>query len=154
MTRTEMIGFIRENPFVKVKHKLFMEGECLYSNGDGNVYEEHGYLFEDFTSPQHNGIRMRSGGSWETGWSLYEEITKREMDYRVSHTGREIREWCEESTENDLAKIIKREYFGSRCNHPSERVYYYIETYPEPHLVRDCEKSPKRYSNKVGWCRY
>ena len=151
MTRTEMIGFIRENPFVKVKHKLFMEGECLYSNGDGNVYEEHGYLFEDWKSEQYNRLRMRSGGAWENGWTFYEEEKRREMDYRYSHTGKEIREWCEECTNNDLAKEIKKEYFGKKYNHPSERVYYFIRTFPSPHLARDYEKSPRMYRS-TGTC--
>lgn len=147
MTRTEMIGFARENPLVKITHHLFMKGEYIY--GDGcNIYEEHGYLFEDFTSPQHNGIRMRSGGAWETGWSLYEEITKREMDYRISHTGKEIREWCEECTNNDLAREIRKEYYSKRSNQPSDRVYYFIETFPKPHLIRDYEKSPRTYCSK------
>ena len=151
MTRTEMIGYIRENPLVKVTHILFMKDEYLYSKGDGKVYEEHGYLFEDFVTEMHNGLRMRSGGAWENGWTLYQEITKREMDYRYSHTGKEIKEWCEECTNNDLAREIKREYFGRKNNHPSERVYYFIETFPSPHLVRDYEKSPRTYRSK-GSC--
>lgn len=154
MTRTEMIGFLRENPFVKVTHKLFMKDEYLYSKGDGCIYEEHDYLFEDWSSERSNGMRMRSGGAWETGWSLYVEEKKREMDYRVSHTGKDIREWCEKCTQNDLAKIIKKEYFGKRNNQPSERVYYFIETFPEIRLARDYEKSPKRYSHKRDYYRY
>ena len=148
MTRTEMIGFTRENPLVKITHTLFSKGEYIYSNGDGNIYEEHDYLFEDFTSERHNGLRMRSGGAWETGWSLYEESTKREMDYRRSHIGSEIRVWCEECTNNDLAKEIKKEYYSKRGNQPSDKVYYFIETFPKPCLVRDYEKSPRRYYSR------
>ena len=136
MTRTEMIGFIRENPYIKVTHILFLRDEYIYSKRDGCVYEEHGYLFEDFISERSNGLRMRSGGAWENGWLLYEEEKKREMDYR------------DECTHNDLAQIIKAEYFGKRNNHPSERVYYFIETFPEPHLVRDYAKSPRMYRSK------
>lgn len=147
MTRTEMIGFARENPLVKITHHLFLRDEYIY--GDGcNIYEEHGYLFEDFSSDRHNGIRMRSGGAWETGWSLYEEEKKREMDYRVSHTGKEIREWCEECINNDLAREIRKEYFSKRGNQPSDKVYYFIETFPKPHLARDYQKSPKTYFSK------
>ena len=65
MTRTEMLTFIRENPFVKITHRLFSKDEYIYGNGI-HIYEEHGYLFDE-------GILMRSGGLWETGWSLYEE---------------------------------------------------------------------------------
>lgn len=147
MTRTEMIGFARENPFVKITHTLFGSDEYIYGNG-GNIYEEHNYLFEDWTSERSNGIRMRSGGAWETGWSLYEENKKREMDYRYSHTGKEIREWCEECTNNDLAKEINKEYYSKRSNQPSDRVYYFIETFPQPHLVRDYEKSPRTRYNR------
>lgn len=149
MTRTEMIGFIRENPNVKITHTLFSKDEYIYSKEDGKVYEEHNYLFEDFVSERSNGLRMRSGGLWEHGWSLYEEVKKRALDYRYSHTGKEIREWCEECTENDLAREIKKEYFSKRGNQPSDRVYYFIETFPKPCLVRDYEKSPKtRYSKR------
>jgi hypothetical protein len=149
MTRTEMIGFIRENPYVKITHTLFSKDEYIYSKGDGRVYEEHDYLFEDFISERSNGLRMRTGGLWDNGWSLYEEVKKRDMDYRYSHTGKEIREWCEECTNNDLAREIKKEYFSKRGNQPSDRVYYFIETFPKPCLVRDYEKSPKtRYSKR------
>lgn len=148
MTRTEMIGYIRENPYIKITHSLFSKDEYIYSKGDGHVYEEHGYLFEDFTSERSNGLRMRSGGLWETGWSLYKAEQKKEMDYRYSHTGKEIREWCEECTNNDLAREIKKEYFSKRGNSPSEKVYYFIETFPKPALVRDYNRSPKKYSYK------
>ena len=40
------------------------------------VYDERGYLFEDWVSEgagKHDGIRARVGGTWEDGWSLYEE---------------------------------------------------------------------------------
>ena len=144
MIRAEMIDFVRENPFVKITHKLFLKDEYIYGNGI-HIYEEHDYLFDE-------GIRMRSGGAWESGWYLYEEIAKRELDYRYSHTGKEIREWCEECTNNDLAKIINAEYFVKGTNQPSERVYYFVRTFPEPHLARDYEKSPRRTYNRVSYC--
>ena len=154
MTRKEMIGFIMINPNVKVTHRLFSKDEYIYSNGNGCVYEEHGYPFEDFISKDCNGIRARSGGAWENGWSLYKDAAEMDIEYRVSHTGKEIREWCEECTENETAKAIKAEYFGKKNNHPSERVYYFVEIFPEPHLVRDCIKSPKRYCHKTLYDRW
>ena len=40
---------------------------------DGNVYDENGYLFEDWYSigpGGHSGIRDRVGDWWETGWYI------------------------------------------------------------------------------------
>ena len=71
MNRTEMIEFIRENPFVRVTHTLFGKEEYLYGKSDGRVYDEAGYLFEDWQTPFHNGLRIRFGDAWEQGWSLY-----------------------------------------------------------------------------------
>lgn len=87
MTRTEMIGFARENPYVKITHYLFSKDEYIYSKGDGCIYEEHGYLFEDFTSNCNSGIRMRSGDLWEKGWYLYEESKVRETKSRKQSRG-------------------------------------------------------------------
>lgn len=77
MTRSEMIEFIKENPYVHITHDLFDADEYIYSDIDGLVWDEHGYLFEDWDSVTnnwsgHNGIRMRIGGSWETGWHIKE----------------------------------------------------------------------------------
>jgi hypothetical protein len=36
------------------------------------VYDENGYVFETWIGTFHNGIRMRTGGLWETGWSVKE----------------------------------------------------------------------------------
>ena len=75
MNRTEMIAFIKANPYVKITHCLFDAREYIYLADDGCVYDENGYLFEDwdFCSAAHNGLRMRKGGLWENGWSLYSE---------------------------------------------------------------------------------
>ena len=76
MTRDEMIAFIKGNPNVKIKHEYFSPDEYIYSKENGEVYTEEGYLFEDWYSSEftgHNGIRMRKGDGWETGWSLYKE---------------------------------------------------------------------------------
>lgn len=72
MTRSEMISFITGNPYKRVKHRLFSDEEYLYLANDGYVYEESDYLFEtwDPSDWAHNGLRTRSGGVWETGWSL------------------------------------------------------------------------------------
>lgn len=76
MDRSTMIVFMEENPNVKITHWLFSDDEYIYQKEDGKVYEENGYLFEDWYSEgagQHNGIRMRNGGNWETGWKVKED---------------------------------------------------------------------------------
>lgn len=70
MTRMHMIEFLQENHNVPVKHFLFDESEFIYSVEDQCVYDENGYLFEDWHSIHHDGIRIRKGGVWEDGWSL------------------------------------------------------------------------------------
>ena len=66
-TRSEMIEFIKANPDVKITHILFDKSEYIYSKEDGNIYDENGYLFEDWYG-NRDGIRMRNGGKWDTGW--------------------------------------------------------------------------------------
>lgn len=73
MTRSEMIEFLKENPNVKVAHPLFGKEECIYSSVNGKVYDENAYLFEDWISNWHNGLRMRVGDEWEDGWFLFDE---------------------------------------------------------------------------------
>ena len=75
MTRNEMIIFIKENPHVHITHTLFDESEYIYTGDDGNVYDEDGFLFEDWMDGfgswiGNNGIRMRIGGQWEDGWRI------------------------------------------------------------------------------------
>ena len=77
MSRNEMIEFIQKNSCVHITHFLFGDDEYIYSSEDGLVYDEKGYLFEDWNSVTnmwsgHNGIRMRSGKQWENGWSIKE----------------------------------------------------------------------------------
>lgn len=75
MTRDEMIAFIRTTPGVPVVHRYFSEGEYIVLRDDGNVYDENGYLFEDWYSigpGGHSGIRDRVGDWWEAGWFLKE----------------------------------------------------------------------------------
>ena len=75
MSRDEMIKFIKENPYVHITHFLFDEFEYIYSDTDGIIRDEFGYIFEDWSSKTnmlhgHNGIRMRHDGDWEHGWSI------------------------------------------------------------------------------------
>ena len=76
MTRTEMIKFIKENHFVHITHPLFTHDEYIFSVESGNVYDEKGYLFEDWFSTNDfsgwNGIRTRVKGKWEDGWYIKE----------------------------------------------------------------------------------
>lgn len=69
-TRAEMIEFIKANPGVKITHRLFDPSEYIYSKEDGNIYDENGYLFEDWYE-DHDGIRIRDGDMWVIGWKLY-----------------------------------------------------------------------------------
>ena len=50
MTRQEMIVFIIKNPNVHISHPLFADYEFIYSGSDGLVYDENGYVFEDWSS--------------------------------------------------------------------------------------------------------
>lgn len=86
MTRDEMIVFMEENPNVKITHTLFDSDEYIYQKEDGKVYDENGYLFDDWYSDRNNGVRMRTGGNWEDGWSVKEiDIKKiRGMEYIAS----------------------------------------------------------------------
>ena len=73
MTRSNMIVFMRENPNVKITHWLFSSSEYIYQKENGNVYDENGYLFEDWCSEGamvHNGVRSRVGGEWDNGWTV------------------------------------------------------------------------------------
>ena len=68
MTRNEIIRFFELCPNCLVSHHYFGDDEYLYSRSDGKVYDENDYLFEDWTSQMHCGIRLREGGAWEDGW--------------------------------------------------------------------------------------
>ncbi len=77
MTRSEMIAFIKENPYVHISHAGFADDEYIYADRTGFVWDENGYLFENWDSETNkwsgaNGIRLRQGGSWETGWYIKE----------------------------------------------------------------------------------
>ena len=73
MTRAEIISYMRRNPGVKVTHILFDKNEYLYMKDDECVYDEADNLFENWNpfDRMHYGMRMRSDGPWDTGWSIY-----------------------------------------------------------------------------------
>ena len=73
MLRDKAVAILKSEENVKVTHWLFDDREFIYCR-DGKVYDENGYLFEDWisTGPNaHNGVRMRIGGNWDDGWDLY-----------------------------------------------------------------------------------
>lgn len=73
LNRSEMIELIKKHPHLPFAHRLFSHGEYIYSNASGDVYDENGYLFEDWHSEGpgcHAGIRLRIGGAWEHGWRI------------------------------------------------------------------------------------
>ena len=77
MTRSEMIAFIKENPYVHITHTGFADDEYIYADHAGFVWDENGYLFENWDSETNkwsgaNGIRLRQGDGWETGWYVKE----------------------------------------------------------------------------------
>ena len=77
MTKNEMIKFIKENPYIYITHVLFNKYEYIYSDTDGIIRDESGYVFENWADPTNkwvgcNGIRMRTDSVWETGWSIKE----------------------------------------------------------------------------------
>ena len=75
MNRTEMIETLLNNPGVKIKHESFGSDEYIVADKSKTVYTEEGYIFEDWISDNHNGIRMRNDITWEEGWSVYEPST-------------------------------------------------------------------------------
>ena len=75
MTRNDMITFIKNNPYIHITHNLFAEDEYIYSDPNGIVHDESGYIFENWDSVTnmwsgYNGIRLRIGGMWENGWYI------------------------------------------------------------------------------------
>lgn len=75
MTRAEMIAYIKANPYHQISHNLFASDEYIYCGENGYVYDENGYLFEDWVDPLlWSGIRERDGVLWEDGWYVKEII--------------------------------------------------------------------------------
>ena len=75
MTRTEMIAFIKANPFIPITHYLFDDSEYIYSTRNGTVLDENGNIFEDWYSPYMcDGIRLRDDVFWQNGWEIKKGI--------------------------------------------------------------------------------
>ena len=47
MKRSEMIAFIKANPYIPITHRLFDNSEYIYSDSHGTVLDENGNAFED-----------------------------------------------------------------------------------------------------------
>lgn len=90
MTRTEMIAFIKANPYVNITHEMFGPDEYIYSKPGGMVYTEEGYIFEAWLFDEHTGIRDRQGGLWEDGWSLYDSKLTMEKKIKLELTESEF----------------------------------------------------------------
>ncbi|MCM1215963.1 MAG: hypothetical protein NC548_15760 [Lachnospiraceae bacterium] len=73
LTRTEMIELLKSNPYLAFRHELFGDDEYIYFDGVC-VRDENNYVFDDWYSNDRNGIRMRVGGNWETGWTAVPHI--------------------------------------------------------------------------------
>lgn len=76
MNRVTAINFMLENPYVHITHVLFDENEYIFATEDGDIYDENGYLFEDWAAFSNgggrNGLRARTGKEWQTGWRIKE----------------------------------------------------------------------------------
>lgn len=72
MTRDQALEYMCDNRNAKIKHESFCDDEYIYMSDDGNIYDENNYLFENWVD-NHDGMRIRQGGVWETGWSLWQE---------------------------------------------------------------------------------
>ena len=71
-SRDWAIDVLKNKPKQKITHRLFDSNEYIYGK-NGKVYDENGYLFEDWVSEgigKHDGVRMRVGDSWEDGWNM------------------------------------------------------------------------------------
>jgi len=63
MTRSE--AYVAMENGNKIAHYYFASDEYLFINlEDGLIHDEKGYYFEE-------GWRIRDGGVWLTGWSIY-----------------------------------------------------------------------------------
>ncbi len=70
ISRIDMMAALTSRPGTKISHHLFSPEEYIYLANDGRVYDENDYLFDDWDSHAYCGLRMRSGGAWETGWYI------------------------------------------------------------------------------------
>ena len=86
MTRTEMIAYIKANPYHKISHRLFSDDEYIYSGYDGCVYDENGNLFEAWCD-RWDGIRERCDGPWEKDWYVKTEIKSCQYFFPIPKAG-------------------------------------------------------------------
>lgn len=70
MTKSDIIAFLQQHPYVKITHNLFTKNEYIYSREDGCVYDENDRLFEDWHSVFYCGLRLRTADEWNRGWTL------------------------------------------------------------------------------------
>ena len=73
LSRLDMLVLLTSKPHTKITHRLFDANEYIYLGDDGLVHDESGRIFDDWDSPHLCGLRERSGGVWETGWSRYDK---------------------------------------------------------------------------------
>ena len=81
-------------------------------------------------------------------------------NFEKSYSGKEIREWCMNNSNDPYAADIKQRYYADEVEYkPSDRVYYFVEymsaseSYKECgslnmygcRLHRDTEKSPRKH---------
>ena len=70
------VKFILNNSDMTIKKGYSTYGyiaKSSYSviNDVESIVYENDYLFEDWTSKFHNGMRIRVGGSWENNWYVF-----------------------------------------------------------------------------------
>lgn len=74
MTKVEIMALLQKYPYIRITHNLFTKEEYIYSKEDGRIYDENGYLFEDWYSVFNCGLRMRIGDEWNSGWILLDNL--------------------------------------------------------------------------------
>ena len=67
MTRAEMINKLESGK--KMKHEFFSDHEYIVKDDYGIVRDEEEHNFTE-------GMQIRKGGNWETGWSEFQEDEK------------------------------------------------------------------------------
>lgn len=72
MTNLEAVKVMLDNPYMKLKHRLFAPDEYIFSKGDGIIYDENDYVFEDWHS-HRDGMRIRTEDFWREDWYVYNE---------------------------------------------------------------------------------
>lgn len=71
MTKDQAIHYMLNNPNCHVWHPLFSPNEFLFAKEDGIIYDECGYVFEDFEeNSSRAGMRLRWEDVWLSGWRV------------------------------------------------------------------------------------